>query len=88
MKKNNSKAKSPEGSAKGFGSGVSIGMDVGDKTSRYCVLNSAGEVVIERSVATTKKGMAGFRCHGAESDSDRSGNAFTLDEPRTETFGA
>src|SRR3989442_2214179 len=58
MKKNNSKAKSPKGSAKEFGSGVSIGMDVGDKTSRYCVLNGAGEVIVERSVATTKKGMA------------------------------
>ena len=28
-------------------------MDLGDKTSRYCVLNEAGEVVLEDSVATT-----------------------------------
>jgi transposase len=33
-------------------------MDLGDKTSRYCVLNSQGEVVKEGSAATTRKGMA------------------------------
>ena len=36
---------------------VTIGMDLGDKTSRYCVLDDEGEVMAERSVATTKKGM-------------------------------
>lgn len=35
---------------------ITIGMDLGDKTSRYCVLEE-GEVVEERSVATTKKGL-------------------------------
>jgi transposase len=34
-----------------------IGLDLGDKTSRYCVLDAAGEVKSERSVATTKRGM-------------------------------
>jgi len=32
-------------------------MDLGDKMSRYCLLNSSGEVVEEGSVATTKKGI-------------------------------
>src|SRR5579863_8951159 len=32
-------------------------MDLGDKTSCYCVLDSEGEVVREGTVATTKKGM-------------------------------
>jgi transposase len=36
---------------------MTIGMDLGDKTSRYCVLDEHGEVVEEQSVATTKKGM-------------------------------
>ncbi|MDQ2949627.1 MAG: IS110 family transposase [Acidobacteriota bacterium] len=36
---------------------MTIGMDLGDKTSRYCVLDGNGEVVQEGSVATTKKGM-------------------------------
>jgi len=34
-----------------------IGLDLGDKTSRYCVLDAAGAVKSERSVATTKSGM-------------------------------
>jgi transposase len=36
---------------------ITIGMDLGDKTSRYWVLDDGGEVVAERSVASTKKGM-------------------------------
>jgi transposase len=36
---------------------ITIGMDLGDKTSRYCMLDGNGEVVEERSLATTKKGM-------------------------------
>jgi transposase len=42
---------------------MTIGMDLGDKTSRYCVLNGDGEVVREQSVATTKKAM--LRVFGA-----------------------
>jgi hypothetical protein len=37
---------------------ITIGMDLGDRSSRYCVLDEAGQVVGERSVATTKKGLA------------------------------
>jgi transposase len=37
---------------------MTIGMDLGDKASRYCVLNAAGEVILEGSCVTTKKGMA------------------------------
>jgi transposase len=36
---------------------MTIGMDLGDKTSRYCVLDDQGEIVREGSVATTKKAM-------------------------------
>ena len=36
---------------------ITIGMDLGDKTSRYCVLGGDGEVASEGSVGTTKKGM-------------------------------
>jgi transposase len=35
-----------------------MGMDLGDKTSRYCVLNDCGEVHKEGTIATTRKGMA------------------------------
>jgi transposase len=36
---------------------ITIGMDLGDRTSRYCMLDGNGEVVEERSLATTRKGM-------------------------------
>lgn len=36
---------------------MTIGMDLGDKTSRYCLLNDRGEVFKEGSVGTSKKAM-------------------------------
>ena len=37
---------------------ITIGMDLGDKISRYCLLNAAGEVVKEGKLATTRSAMA------------------------------
>src|SRR3974377_1563609 len=36
---------------------LTIGLDLGDKSSRYCVLNERAEIVGEGSVGTTRKGM-------------------------------
>ena len=36
---------------------LTIGLDLGDRTSRYCILNEAGEVMLEHSVPTTPKGI-------------------------------
>jgi transposase len=36
---------------------MTIGLDLGDKTSRYCVLDGDGKVVEEGSVGTTRKAM-------------------------------
>ena len=36
---------------------VTIGMDLGDKTSRYCMLGNEGEILREGQVATTKAGI-------------------------------
>jgi len=36
---------------------LTIGLDLGDRTSHYCVLNEAGEVVVESTLATTPKGI-------------------------------
>jgi len=33
---------------------LTVGLDLGDRTSRYCILNAEGEVVSEGSVATTQ----------------------------------
>ena len=40
------------------GKKLTIGMDLGDRTSRYCVLGEEGEVLLERSVATTQQGLS------------------------------
>jgi transposase len=58
MKKNNIGKQSRKGRGKARQASMTIGMDLGDKTSRYCVLDNHGEMVREDGVATTKKGMA------------------------------
>src|ERR1700687_3318276 len=55
MKKNSIGSKSPKPSQRA--QEITIGMDLGDKTSRYCVVGEAAQVVREGSVGTTKKGM-------------------------------
>ena len=59
MKKNNNVSKSSGQASKARKADrITIGMDLGDKKSRVCILNDGGEVIREASVATTKKGMA------------------------------
>src|ERR1700723_3044788 len=36
---------------------LTIGLDLGDRTSRYCILNEAGEIILEQELATTPKGF-------------------------------
>lgn len=36
---------------------LTIGLDLGDRSSFYCVLNRAGEVILEERVATNPEGM-------------------------------
>ena len=60
MKKRSSSQKSPKPTVKkkGIQERVTIGMDLGDKTSRYCILSHEGEILREGQVPTTKTGMA------------------------------
>jgi len=37
------------------GKQLTIGLDLGDRTSHYCVLNEAGEVIVEDKLATTPR---------------------------------
>jgi transposase len=37
---------------------LTVGIDLGDRSSRYCILDEQGELLAEGSVATTKKGLA------------------------------
>jgi hypothetical protein len=36
---------------------LTIGLDLGDRSSWYCVLDAAGEVVLEQKLGTTPKAM-------------------------------
>ena len=71
MKKNSTvKRHRKKGATKDIQESITIGVDLGDKTSRYCVLNGTGEVKEEGSVPTSKKGMmqmlsSGRRCRMA-----------------------
>ncbi len=39
------------------GEQLTIGLDLGDRSSFYCVLNEAGEVILEAKVATNPEAM-------------------------------
>src|ERR1700730_7594402 len=36
---------------------LTIGVDLGDRTGNYCILNEAGNVILEHSFATTPRGI-------------------------------
>src|SRR5215469_15852647 len=59
MKKRSSSRQNlkPAAKAKRARQSVTIGMDLGDRNSRYCLLNEEGEILREGQVATTKSGM-------------------------------
>ena len=58
MNKNSSRPRSPKASRKATkASNVTVGMDLGDKMSRYCMLDQNGEVLREASVGTAQKAM-------------------------------
>jgi transposase len=63
MKKNINNSKSPKRSAAAKirkTDRPTIGMDLGDKTSRYYALNNAGELLERGACPTTRKGIAQF----------------------------
>src|SRR2546422_3326827 len=39
------------------GQGLTVGLDLGDRSSWYCVLDEAGEVLLEQKLGTTPKAM-------------------------------
>jgi transposase len=36
---------------------LTIGLDLGDRTSHYCVIDAGGEVIVQDQLATTKTGL-------------------------------
>ncbi len=57
MKKNSIAAGARRASARAQSRRLTIGIDLGDRSSRYCVLDEQGDVVGEGSMATTHKGL-------------------------------
>ena len=54
-------------SKRNFDHKLTIGLDLGDRSSWYCVLDEAGEVVHEQKLGTTPKSMrkSSLRCLAA-----------------------
>jgi transposase len=46
---------------------LTIGLDLGDRSSFYCVFNDAGEVILERNLSTKALTQVFGRMAGAES---------------------
>ena len=66
------KSQKPTVKAKGAQERITIGMDLGDKTSRYCMLSKEGEILREGQVTTSKAGMVeAFGSLGRSSSPDR-----------------
>jgi hypothetical protein len=88
MKKNSTSSQSPKRAIARQQGPITIGMDLGDKTSRYCVLDGNGERLSEGSVATTRRAMATEVFRDAPVPrGDGSGHAFALVEPMADQSG-
>ena len=67
---------------------LTIGLDLGDRSSWYCVLDEAGEVLLEQKLGTTPKAMKEvFGRDAAQPDCVGDGNAFAVGEPGVERVG-
>jgi hypothetical protein len=58
---------------------LTIGLDLGDRSSYYCVLDETGTMVLEHKVATTPQSSSGSVCgHTAQPGSAGDGHALAL----------
>jgi len=66
---------------------LTIGLDLGDRSSWYCVLDEAGTIVLEQKLGTTPKAMKEVfgRCRTA--GSRWNGDALALGKPGAERVG-
>ena len=82
MKKRNSlpQGKKRTGRTKRVQESVTIGMDLGDRTSRYCMLSGEGKILREGEVATTKVGMLETFGRLGKVRIHRSWNSFSMGE--------
>ena len=68
---------------------LTIGLDLGDRCSSYCVLNEAGEIVLEeKSADDTGSDEENFRQDAEMSHRDGDRNALSVGEPALDGAGA
>jgi hypothetical protein len=61
---------------------LTIGLDLGDRSSFYCVLDDTGDVLLERRVSTTPKAIQEiFQSDTSEPYRTGDRNAFTVGKP-------
>ena len=66
---------------------LTIGLDLGDRNSWYCVLDEAGHIQLEQRVRTSAKAAGGFRCHAGQPDRAGDRDAFAMDQPLAHRVG-
>ena len=67
---------------------LTIGLDLGDRWSFYCVLEEAGKVILEQKVPTTTEGMKQtFAKIPGESDRTGDRHTFSLGKPAANGAG-
>ena len=67
------------------GQKLTSGLDLGDRSSWYCVLNETGEVLLERKLATTPQAIREvFGGMPGSPDCTGNRNALALGEPAVE----
>ena len=68
---------------------LTIGVDLGDRWSFYCVLDEAGKIILEQKVATTAEAMKQtFAKDTAKSHRPGDRNTFALGQPVANGAGA
>src|SRR5215468_4751407 len=64
---------------------LTIGLDLGDRSSCYCVLDEAGKVILEQKLPTTPEGLKQTE-DPAKPDGLGNRNAFSFGEPQGSAF--
>jgi hypothetical protein len=67
---------------------LTIGLDLGDRNSWYCVLDEAGQIQLGQRVRTNAKALQEVRHDAAQPNRAGDRNAFALDQPLTQRVGA
>jgi len=67
---------------------LTIGLDLGDRHSWYCVLDEAGQIQLEQRVRTNAQALVrSLRRHAAQPDRAGNRDAFALDQPLAARVG-